>query len=267
MCFIRLCLLVLRQLSFIISFIQTYKSEQFSQNFDRLAHSFSGDNIYILDKKILHFYSVFWTAESKFNSKIKSISYKNGFASEDTILHLDIFPYDARLIMVTSSMLDKLQVLNLSSKGKEEVERFPNSEYTIDTFSDVVDLFISKDDSLKDMNHQLYLMVQTKTSFLIFTEVNRRLVNLFSLEGRFQDIHKCKFNFYLEHEGEKSILNGMFGVLEKEVFTMYVIGNLENNKQPGATTATSPRSNQNNSSTPIKQVGSQSHRAQGATTS
>lgn len=231
MSFFRSCLPDSPPSSLLISLIQTFQSEQFSQNFEKMVSSFSGNHFFGLEGKMIHVYSVGWMSETKYNSKVKSIIFKTGYVWEDKINLIDVDPYENKLCVVDFKNNDQLKFFPLSSHKLDEVEKLAAPEFIVETFSEIIDFYFAKEECIKDRQDNVYLVVQTQSAILFYNEKKGRYSNVFSIDGTFGDIHKCKFNFFIEVQGEKTILNGILAVLNDDMYKQYLISNFENNEQ------------------------------------
>lgn len=218
--------------SYFKSVIETFKSEQFSQNFERFTYSTTGDRFFVLEKSLIHVYYVAWTGGSKYTCKVKSISHKFSFALSEKPTLFDVDYSDQKLIIVNEKSKTGLHFYNSKEGESEGITKLDQSVFYVETFAPIVDFYTAKDDFLAPFGASGFILVQTTEAFLILSDNNSKFPRkIFSLYGDFSDTFRCKYQFFIEKRSNHSQLNGIFSTLNQENYTQYLVTNFENGKQ------------------------------------
>lgn len=230
-----LCSLGLRQLSELKSLVESYKSEQFSQTFERVTHSTSGDRLYAVEGQMLHVFVVVWSGGTKFTSKVKSVAYKTTLQLSNKILLFDVDMSDKKIAVVHEKSPSLITFYDIETPlfgATETGVKLDKPLYTAETFSTIVDFYWAKDELLDEFAAGSFVIVQTKESLLIFGESqSKQMRKVFSLQGTFSDTYRLKFTFFVEIQSENRRLSAVLSHLEGNIFTQYLITNLESKKQ------------------------------------
>lgn len=205
------------------SFVQSYRSEQFSQNFEKLLYTSGADRFFCLDSHMIHCYSVGWTSAAKSIGKVKSITFRNSFSTGHPMALLDIHPVQPRLFIRGHNSPSQIEYFCLEDSDKEEAVHPLIAEGRLELFGKVVDFYFPKDDSVKAADERAFLVVMTQTSVQVFVEANRQLNNCFSMELRLSNPQLCRFNFIVEHAGTENALKGVFMRVEGRVLRCFVV--------------------------------------------
>lgn len=215
--------------------METHKSEQFSQTFQRLTHSASGDRFYVLDENRIHVYVVGWSGGSRFTAKVKSIALRSTMLFPHKINFFDVDPVDSHLALVTASAADRIQFYdsqNLEVSHSESSVQLDSPVYSAETFSPIVDFYWAKDEVLGEFPDANFVVVQTRDSILLFGQTpSGQMRKCFSLSGSFPDTFCCKFTFFAENRAQGKRLHGILSHLQGATFTQFMISNLESTRQ------------------------------------
>ena len=168
-------------------------------------------------------YCVVWSGGSKFTAKVKSIGFKFSLSFKCKIRQFDVESTDEKLVIVQDQLSNKLCFYDVWDTEKEGLVQVDKEVYSTDTFTEIVDFYVAKDQLLSGFDVKGFIMVQTR--------ISKQMQKVFSLNGVFGDIYRCKFSFFVKNRGETAKLSAIFSHLENDQYKQYLITNLEGDKQ------------------------------------
>jgi hypothetical protein len=199
----------------------------------RLTYASQGDRLYGLDGSRVHVFGIAWQTATAFSSKVRNVKLRFSFELPFRVETLDI---DFNEQYIITRKVDDARTLyffaNTEFSEDSASNKIQKETFCLRVHHDIVDFYFAKDEFFARMPFKNFLMVQTTSSFVIYRENERKILqSVFSLPGNFIELNKAKFFLFFQSDSKPENMRGAFFYVKDNGLNSWYLDNLMSKRQ------------------------------------